>query len=310
MDGRQPNPFQIRDISRQPWSSDGMNEALQATLLQPISPQDSQIAGPAPARSSAFPGQPLPQRPATRSGSDRYTWHNPLGRNQENVPPRRSRRDITQQPNQSRRSQQNAGQGANHHHVVPYALGTREEVQSEDYVSPLATMYGRAWNRYREAEERRAANRQADTDVVDVLGTRPPQLPDPGQQFAESMNNMRRVSEQEFRERMDAIAEAHAALMNPLTEPDINPIDLQVSRPPPIPSEEMTANIECRICHEQKMDTILEPCMHLSICHWCLEVMRARVRRYRIDPENGERRLRCPICRRNVTQAKRIYMAL
>ncbi|EXJ62668.1 hypothetical protein A1O7_03106 [Cladophialophora yegresii CBS 114405] len=310
MDGRQPNPFQIRDIPHQPWSFDGMNEAVQATLLQPIAPQDAQNLGSVPARGSAMTGQPSPHRPSTRPGSDRYSWHNPLGRNQENVPPRSSRRNTTQQPSQSRRSRQNADQGANNHHVVPYALGTREEVQSEDYVSPLATMYGRAWNRYREAEERRAANRQLNTDAVDMFGTGPPQLQDPGQQFIESMNNMRRVSEQEFRARMDAIAEAQAALMNPLTEPDVNPIDSQLSRPPPISSEEMTANIECRICHEQKMDTILEPCMHLSICHWCLEVMRARVRRYRIDPENGERRLRCPICRRNVTQARRIYMAL
>ncbi|KIW71071.1 hypothetical protein, variant [Phialophora macrospora] len=310
MDGRPPNPFQIRDVSRQPWSFDAMNEAIQATGLQPIPPPNRQVAGTVPAQSGAILRQPSPQRHSTRSGLDRFTWHNPLGRNQENAPPRRSRRDTAQQSHQPRPPQQNASQGGNNHHAVPYALGTREEVQSEDYVSPIATMYGRAWNRYREAEEHRAANREANINADNVFGTRPPQLPDPGQQFDESMNNLRRASAQEFNERMHAMIEAQLAVLNPLREPDVNPIDSQVSRPPPMPSEEMTANIECRICHEQKMDTILEPCMHLSICHWCLEVMRARVRRYRVDPENGERRLRCPICRRNVTQAKRVYMAL
>lgn len=36
-------------------------------------------------------------------------------------------------------------------------FGTREEVEQDDYVSPLASMYGRAYQRFREAEERRAS---------------------------------------------------------------------------------------------------------------------------------------------------------
>ncbi len=35
-------------------------------------------------------------------------------------------------------------------------FGSREDVQQEDYVSPLTTMYGRAYDRYRQAEQRRA----------------------------------------------------------------------------------------------------------------------------------------------------------
>jgi hypothetical protein len=42
---------------------------------------------------------------------------------------------------------------------VFHPLGTREEVQQDDYVSPVATMYLRAWNRYREAEDARNAYR-------------------------------------------------------------------------------------------------------------------------------------------------------
>ncbi|KAH7374384.1 hypothetical protein BKA66DRAFT_513803 [Pyrenochaeta sp. MPI-SDFR-AT-0127] len=35
-------------------------------------------------------------------------------------------------------------------------FGSREDVQQDDYESPLTTMYGRAYDRYRQAEERRA----------------------------------------------------------------------------------------------------------------------------------------------------------
>ncbi|KAF2819381.1 hypothetical protein CC86DRAFT_460505 [Ophiobolus disseminans] len=37
-------------------------------------------------------------------------------------------------------------------------FGTREEIQHEDYESPLSTMYNRAYDRYRQAEERRATD--------------------------------------------------------------------------------------------------------------------------------------------------------
>jgi hypothetical protein len=35
-------------------------------------------------------------------------------------------------------------------------FGSREDVQQDDYESPLSTMYNRAWNRYRQAEDLRA----------------------------------------------------------------------------------------------------------------------------------------------------------
>lgn len=35
-------------------------------------------------------------------------------------------------------------------------FGSREDIQQDDYESPLTTMYGRAYDRYRQAEERRA----------------------------------------------------------------------------------------------------------------------------------------------------------
>lgn len=40
-------------------------------------------------------------------------------------------------------------------------FGTREDIQQEDYESPLSTMYNRAYDRYRQAEERRATDTTA-----------------------------------------------------------------------------------------------------------------------------------------------------
>jgi hypothetical protein len=40
-------------------------------------------------------------------------------------------------------------------------FGTREEIQHEDYESPLSTMYNRAFDRYQQAEERRATDTTA-----------------------------------------------------------------------------------------------------------------------------------------------------
>ncbi|KAF2714750.1 hypothetical protein K504DRAFT_478135 [Pleomassaria siparia CBS 279.74] len=37
-------------------------------------------------------------------------------------------------------------------------FGTREDVQRDDYESPLSSMYNRAWDRYRQAEQRRDSN--------------------------------------------------------------------------------------------------------------------------------------------------------
>lgn len=47
-------------------------------------------------------------------------------------------------------------------------FGTREEVQQDDYVSPLANMYGRAYDRYRQAEDRRASGETAAPSLDNV----------------------------------------------------------------------------------------------------------------------------------------------
>ncbi|KAJ9611520.1 hypothetical protein H2200_004704 [Cladophialophora chaetospira] len=328
MDGRQPNPFRARDTEQPPWSFDRLNEALPAQYF-PV--PHHRTAPESPIRISTAPRQRSPQRPFTRPSSERYDWHNPLSRNEENALPHSSHGNAAQEDASHTPVYPAATPGPSQQPI--YALGTREEVQSEDYVSPLATMYGRAWNRYREAEENRAANRREAlanaranirypgnpmTNVHDLLGSGPPQYPDRALRLAEEMESRRFAERIDRRERrlsmlqqaQERIQQATEAVANPLRTPRANPIDMQQSRPPPLSSDEMVANIECRICHEQKMDTLLEPCMHLAICHWCAEVMRQRTRQYRVDAEDGDEQLKCPICRRRVTQSRRIFVVL
>lgn len=74
--------------------------------------------------------------------------------------------------NQRRRRRQN---NADHGHPAStrrseqhFPLGTREDVQQDDYVSPIFGMFNRAWGRYRDAEDARQAARQVDTYQTNV----------------------------------------------------------------------------------------------------------------------------------------------
>ncbi|KIX96830.1 uncharacterized protein Z520_07550 [Fonsecaea multimorphosa CBS 102226] len=209
--------------------------------------------------------------------------------------------------------------------TITNPFGTQEEIQSENYQSPISTMFGRAWNRYRQAEEQRSALATESVDVqetrrevaVSVLGTGPPQNGDTERQFETMMNRMRLQEDQQSftnpRLNLRRSSQGQAARLeqdNPHTHPQINPIDSQPNRPRPLEPREMTVNIACRICCEQKVDTLLEPCMHVAICRWCSDLIQEHVRRYRAvhGPYGEESKWKCPMCRRHVTHAKRVYL--
>lgn len=316
------NPISASSTQQQTWSFDGFNDAHPALSRQP-NPFHSRHRTTANDQPSVDPLPPLQierRRPLIPNDESGPAWHNPS-----------ARRSSLQDPNSSRQARwysninitpaQREAVLRNRREPIPYALGTREEVQSDDYVSPVAAMFGRAWNRYRGAEEQRATLRSeiangaespADPSL-NLLGTHPPQW-----EFEAIMNERRRVSEQERREQLRQMLANHEAAQDPSFHSEENPIDVQASRPPPLENDEMTANIACRVCHEQKIDTLLEPCMHLAMCRWCTEVLQERTRRYRENSSNPlytslhpqDDRLRCPICRRNVAQARRVFLAL
>ena len=176
-------------------------------------------------------------------------------------------------------------------------FGTRQDVEEEDYVSPLTTMYQRAWTRYETAEETRQAERVADS-------TYPAGPNFHAQLYSSQVQTARQVAE-----RITSIVRNQMLELgiNDDSSPD-NAIDRQ-QRPLPLAAEALVASIACRICHEQRVDTLLEPCMHIALCHYCSEIVRQQAMEAQRLARQGVRQWRCPICRKEVNQARRVHLA-
>lgn len=69
-------------------------------------------------------------------------------------------------------------------------------------------------------------------------------------------------------------------------------------RPEPKETEELTVNLECRICMSQVVDTVLLPCGHAILCRWCAEQHMSN----RADRPYHKTRATCPMCRTPVKQ--------
>jgi hypothetical protein len=186
----------------------------------------------------------------------------------------------------------------------PNPFGTREEWESDQYESPIAGVFTRAWTRYRDMEAaRRRQEEDEENQLVDQLvraelGTAPAPVAEIPAVIMPPGPPSRSVS----------LLERHS--VNPLAEaaPRPNPIDIQVGRPPPLKPDDMTVNIACRICYEQKSDTLLMPCYHLALCRWCTDIVRAQGRLEAArQPRRGEG-WRCPTCRKAVEGTKRVYL--
>ncbi|KAL4734684.1 hypothetical protein BDV11DRAFT_197694 [Aspergillus similis] len=67
-------------------------------------------------------------------------------------------------------------------------------------------------------------------------------------------------------------------------------------RPEPKETEEMTINMECKICMGQVVDTVLLPCGHAILCRWCADEL--------MPSSKGclKERASCPMCREPVKQ--------
>lgn len=255
---------------------------------------------------------------------------------------------------------QSRPQGQNFQPRYQNPFGTREEIESEDYQSPVAQMFGRAWMRYRDAEANRSnpsVPQQPSNPQTFILPLGPTQL-----QHAYQGNTLDdRINT--VQENLDSLqlasavpedssrpVQTHGFTWNPTAEhfssvhnnsihprlfipasntsinsvniqtteaqplesserPSINPIDAQL-RPPPLTLEQMTVSIACRICNEQKADTLFEPCMHVVVCHFCSVLLQDAARRRRRDPHShpATRKWNCPMCRRDIHTVRRVYL--
>ncbi|KAL5337182.1 hypothetical protein BJX70DRAFT_399986 [Aspergillus crustosus] len=73
------------------------------------------------------------------------------------------------------------------------------------------------------------------------------------------------------------------------------------SRPEPKETDELTLNMECKICMDQLVDTVLLPCGHAILCRWCADQHIPSLSGYPQGKAN------CPMCREPVKQKYRIY---
>jgi hypothetical protein len=259
-------------------------------------------------------------------------------------------------------------------------FGTPEELQADDYQSPISSMFTRAWDRYRTAEDQRretAAEIESlirdtgvrpsttatataqqrrnlaltsdylaepttadqpnpfqprepnltstrmpsvlnhlqtlldDVDELDLVSEHLPPSTGPNHQHSRDQRRYQREQLLHWR-RFAEPQHAHPHRIRTPSPPRANPIDTQ-PRPAALSTSDMTVSIACRICNEQRSDTLLEPCMHIAMCRWCSEIIRAEAmaaRRAGRRTATGDREggWKCPICRGNVLGERRVFL--
>lgn len=71
-------------------------------------------------------------------------------------------------------------------------------------------------------------------------------------------------------------------------------------RPDPKEAKELNLNMECKICMDQLVDTVLLPCGHAILCRWCAAQQIPSARGFP-KPKSD-----CPLCREPVRQKVRV----
>ena len=198
-------------------------------------------------------------------------------------------------------------------------LGSRDDVQQDDYESPIFGMFNRAWTRYRDAEEVRSVERMLDdaealeqdhVDVDDVVHNShmldldgPARRPLPG---PFRFGQRRRDFHAQFYGSATASEPQRHVEDEVGDDESCNQIDRQVNRPTPISSEDLKVDFACKVCKEQKIDSISMPCMHAAMCHWCSDLWKSGAR----DQAGRFNHIlwTCIICRKQVKEQRRFYM--
>ncbi|KAI9652180.1 MAG: hypothetical protein M1831_007161 [Alyxoria varia] len=200
-------------------------------------------------------------------------------------------------------------------------FGTREEIrqQGANYVSPVASLFARAYERHRIAEEVRAEERRADDNSSrhrDLL---------------EQMSHYRRMNRRHALYNLRSQADTQSmspgetnagedAAHNPTpgadesgssSSLDEDPATLQTldndDRPPPMADKDLIVKLNCRICFSQRADTAVLPCGHLTMCSYCAAIAIPSKPNDRTQPL--ARSPPCPLCRKTVKKIARIYLS-
>jgi hypothetical protein len=196
--------------------------------------------------------------------------------------------------------------------------GTPEEIQSEEYVSPITNMFNRAWELHRQLQELRRAHES----LTGELGARNMQRHrEPnflGSEAAGSFNltglgegpdpEAQRTSERRFEgiRRGAELVAARATHLRQMirSQPMFAGLDGD-DRPEPLTDDQMTFKLECKVCLTQKSDIACMPCGHLSMCNWCADQV-IPVREGSTIPK--DRRAQCPVCKEGVKRRVKIFI--
>ncbi|PLB35819.1 C3HC4 finger protein [Aspergillus candidus] len=76
-------------------------------------------------------------------------------------------------------------------------------------------------------------------------------------------------------------------------------------RPEPKETDDLTVNMECKICMSQLVDTVMLPCGHAILCRWCAEQHMPSG----ADRTRPKSKALCPVCRGPVKYKFRIYLS-
>ena len=166
-------------------------------------------------------------------------------------------------------------------------FGTREEIQQQDneYVSPLTSMFGRAYDRYQVAEEVRVEQRRVESNAR--------ALDDPSDYVV-----------------IDPTADIPVPDSTPMASLDGIPRTLDDGtdgRPPPRTEDELRIKLDCKICLQQRAEVPTIPCGHLVMCSYCCNIALPAKEN---DPTQPKWRTAvCPLCKKGVKKLARIFTA-
>ena len=162
-------------------------------------------------------------------------------------------------------------------------FGTREDVESEDYVSPIDRMFTRAWDRHRQLQA---------SQGLSLIGLNP---------------------HAPARQRWEVPYDFDSAPgMDPVLRSDDTPpepprgLDVDSTRPEPRSEDQLTVKLDCKVCYTQVADTIFLPCGHLVMCRWCSEQHCPPMKH---DHTRPRRPTTCPVCRKQVKQKYGVKVA-
>ena len=209
-------------------------------------------------------------------------------------------------------------------------FGTREDIQRDDYQSPVSGLFNRAYERYRQREDLRSEvamltrNSGIQVPEEDMRVLLQQLLPPPwnvteiasGSNATVSASTTQRppnrgpeitLSSTEINALLDAQLALSSRGNNAQSEEEeeeMTHLDNDSKRPVAKTNVEMTIRLSCHICYSQKADTACLPCGHMVMCQWCADIVIPTKQNMRHIPARPSK---CPTCRKKVTQRVKIF---